>query len=163
MSRKYTFTYTPRPSDLWQARMYYAYASYTSIVNVCCIAGSLALIISLWKTALDWQRGAMLLFFLLFTVFQPLLLYYSSAQMLKGNTEELTLSFGDEGVLVETEHEKEMLMWSDFKGMTEKPTLVMLHTESGRGYILTNRILEKKRKEFAEFVREKLKESRTGS
>ncbi len=138
--------------------MYFAYSSFTAVVNICCIVASIALIVAFWKNARDWERVVMALFFMLFTVFQPLILYINSVQLLKGKAEELELSFDDSGMLVKVGESSEKLSWSDIKGFSVKPTVVILTTGGGRGYILNNRVLGGTRRDFVAFVRERMEQ-----
>ena len=148
--------YELKPSDLWQVRMYYAYASYLAVVNLTCIVASAALIIAAWGNAPGWFRAVMLLFLSLFTVIQPLYLYlHSRHQLKKENPGALTLTFSDAGLLIENQGKTEMHPWKDILGVSKKPTLIILYTDEQHGYILTNRVLGKMRKQLLELIGEK--------
>ncbi|MBQ9437091.1 MAG: YcxB family protein [Lachnospiraceae bacterium] len=135
--------------------MYYAYASYLAVVNIICIASSIALIIALWRTAPGWLRTGMLLFLSLFTVVQPLFLYLHSRAMVKGKTEELELRFHENGLEIKADGAVEHHPWKDILSVSVKPTLLVVYTGENRGYILTNRVLGASRKDLLSFIREK--------
>ena len=148
--------YTLRPSDLWQVRMYYAYASYLAVVNLVCIAASIILIIAAWEGAPGWFRGVMLLLLSLFTVIQPLYLYlHSRSQLKKEDLGELTLTFSDAGLKIENNGKEEQHPWKDILGISKKPTLIILYTDEQHGYILTNRVLGKARGQLLALIEEK--------
>ena len=153
-ANNFKYTYTVRPSDIWQVRMYYAYASYLAVVNIICIVASVILIVTLWKGAAGWFRVAMLLFLSLFTVVQPLFIYLNSVQQAKGNTDEISLTINASYITVETGGKRETYGWDKVVSVTVKPTLVIIYTDGSHGYILTNRILKDTRKEFIRFIRE---------
>ncbi len=149
----FSYHYTVKPSDIWQVRMYYAYASYLAVVNIICIVASLVLIITLWNTAADWFRVVMLLFLSLFTVIQPLFIYLSCVKQLKGRDNEISLVINKNLITVEAEGKRESYGWDKVRNITVKPTLVIIYTGESHGYILTNRVLKDTRKDLLEFLK----------
>ncbi len=152
---EYSYRYKIKPSDLWQARMYYAYASYLATVNIICIFASIVLIIAFWKNAEPWVRLILLLFLSLFTVIQPLFIYHDCKKQLKGRDDEIQLSFRDDGFTIRAQGKSETHPYSDIISFTVRPTLVIIYTGNNQGYILTNRVLGGTRKDFIKFVKEK--------
>ena len=156
---EYNYRYRIKPSDLWQVRMYYAYASYLAVVNLVCIFAAVVLIIVFWKTAVPWVQLVMILFLSLFTVIQPTFIYFDCKRQLKekqeneGTDSELDLTFNDEGLTIRTQGKSEKHPWKDIISFTVRPTLVIVYTGNNQGYILTNRVLGKTRKDFIAFVR----------
>ena len=158
--KTFKYRYSIKASDIWQVRMYYAYASYLAVVNIICIVAAVVLIITLWKTAADWFRVAMLIFLSLFTVVQPLVIYLNARKQVKGNEEEMELDFSDNGLKIDSRGKTETHGWNEIVSFTVKPTLVIVYTGQSHGYILTNRILGESRKDFIAFVREGIKNNR---
>ena len=154
---KYSYNYTVRPSDIWQVRMYYAYASYLAVVNVTCIAASVILILRCWHGAQDWFKALMVLFFSLFTVIQPLFIYVGAVRQAKTLGEAIQLTIEDSGIGVATGGKKEHYPWDRVRGVAVRPTLVILYTDASGGYILTNRILQETRSDCIRFIREHMK------
>ncbi|MCR4908186.1 MAG: YcxB family protein [Lachnospiraceae bacterium] len=157
---RYEFRFRVRPLDIWQVRMYYSYSSYLAVVNLTCIVSSVALIIATWNTSAPWFKVVMAIFFSLFTVIQPLVIYLSSRAQLKENAPELTLTFTEEGIDIREGGRFEHRLWKEVVSFTVKPTLVIVYTDGSHGYILTNRVLGENRKEFIKDVKSKLVESR---
>ncbi|HAG69452.1 MAG TPA: hypothetical protein DCL38_05710 [Lachnospiraceae bacterium] len=156
---EYRYSYRIRTSDLWQARMYYAYASYLATVNIVCIFASIVLMIVFWKNAEPWVRLVMLLFFSLFTVLQPAYIYFDCRKQLKGRDEELELTFNEKGLVIRIGDKLEKHPFRDIAGFNVRPTLVIVYTGNNQGYILTNRVLKDTRRDFIEFMRRNLKRS----
>lgn len=75
---EYKYAYEVHSGDLWQLQMYYTYSSDLSTSNILCIVSSIALLYSLWATSPWWLR-----IILLFTVIQPLGVYFRSGKSLK--------------------------------------------------------------------------------
>ncbi len=149
---EFRYRYRTKPSDIWQVRMYYAYASYTGIVNIICIVASIILIVAMWETSAGWFRVLMLLFLSLFTIIQPLVIYSGSKAQARDNTDEIELFFHDAGMEISTAGKHENCPWKDVISVITKPTLVIIYTGANRGYILTNSVLKETRKDFLEFV-----------
>ncbi|MCR5733725.1 MAG: YcxB family protein [Lachnospiraceae bacterium] len=157
---EFSYRFKVRASDIWQVRMYYAYASYTAVVNIVCILSSIVLIFTMWKKAAMWFRLLMIIFFSLFTVIQPLLIYVSCRNQLKmrnsadGQADgEMELVFTEKGLEITADKKHEKHPWKDIINVTVKPTLVIVYTGADHGYILTNRILSDTRKDFIDFCR----------
>lgn len=153
---EFRFKYRVKASDIWQVRMYYAYASYLAAVNLTCIAASIVLIITQWGSAGNVFKAIMLIFLSLFLVIQPLGIYVSARSQAEKMKDELEILFNDYGVTVSTEGKQETIPWNKVAGVTKKPTLVILYTDPKHGYILTNRVLEGKRNELLTFIENKM-------
>ena len=160
---EYDYQYRIRVSDLWQVRMYYAYASYLAVVNIVCIFASIVLIIAFWKESVPWVRLVMLVFLSMFTVIQPAFIYLDCRRQVKelekqggdGPGLDLRLTFNEEGLVIRTMGKYEKHPWKDIISFTVRPTLVIVYTGNNQGYILSNRVLGETRKAFIAFVREK--------
>lgn len=153
MKDSFSYRYTVKASDIWQVRMYYAYASYLAVVNIICIVASIVLIVTLWAGAANWFRVVMLLFLSLFTVIQPLFIYMNSKQQLGDAPEETGLLINSTGITVETDGKKETYGWNRVVNIVVRPTLVIIYTDGSHGYILTNRITKDTRKDLISFLR----------
>ncbi|MCR5107430.1 MAG: YcxB family protein [Lachnospiraceae bacterium] len=150
---EFKYRYKIKASDVWQVRMYYAYASYTAVVNIVCIFASIALIVALWRTSALWFRLLMLVFLSLFTVIQPLFIYYSSVKQVAEMKDDIELTFNERGMEITVSGKHERHPWKDVISVTIRPTLVIVYTDASHGYILTNRVLKDTRKSFVEFVK----------
>ena len=150
---EFKYEYKVAPSDLWQMQMYYAYSSYTAIINVICIVSSIALLYSLWGTAPWWLRLLLILFLMLFTVIQPTSVYLGAKKSLGNSNDMLRLTFDEKGFAVEMGGQKEFKKWAEVRGIVVKPTLVAIYMDKNHGYILTNRILKDTKKQFRAFIK----------
>ena len=150
---EFKYEYKVVPTDLWQVQMYYAYSSYTAIINVICIVSSIALLYSLWGTAPWWLRLLLLFFLSLFTVIQPLAMYFRAKKTLGDIDDTLRLTFSEQGIQVEVKDQKEFKNWAEVQGIVLKPTLVTIYTDKSHGYILTDRILKDTKKQFRAFIK----------
>ena len=154
---QFKYQYRVKTSDLWQASMYYAYSSYLAVSNIVCIVASVVLLIRLWATSPAWFRGFLILFLMLFTVIQPLMVLLRSKKQLAGNHPDLTLCFTDHGVQITADGKYQEKKWEEVLGLAKKPTIVVVYMADGNGYILRNSVLGDTKKEFVEFATEKIR------
>ena len=152
---EFKYEYKVMPSDLWQVQMYYAYSSYTAVINVVCIVSSIALLYSLWGTAPWWLRILLIFFLMLFTVIQPASMYFRAKKTLGDIDDTLRLTFNEQGIEVRVGDQKEFKNWAQVQGIVMKPTLVTIYTDRSHGYILSNRILKDTKKQFRAFIKAK--------
>ncbi len=149
---EFSYSYRIKASDIWQVRMYYAYSSYLAVVNLMCIVAAIALIVTKWTVAGAVFKAAMLVFLSLFLLLQPLVIYLNARSQAGMQEDEIELFFREEGFTVTVGNKEEEHPWKDVLSMVVRPTLVLIYTAKGQGYILTNRILKDTRKDFIGFL-----------
>ena len=156
----FKYHYRVKTSDLWQASMYYSYSSFMGIVNLVCIASAIALIVSRWSSASDLFRTVMLLFLLVFTVFQPLIIWLRARASLDGVYPELELAFSQAGITIGSDGKKQQKQWKSVRAIVKKPTILLIYMEDGNGYILRNSVLKETKKELYDYVSYRINEAR---
>lgn len=149
---RFHYKYTIRTSDLWQASMYYAYSSYMGVVNIVFIISAAALIISRWRSSSDIAKTVMIVLLLMFTVIQPAVIWARARASLNNAVRELTLDFGGDGMMVESNGLRQHKTWDSIKGIVKKPTLLIIYMDDGNGYILRNSVLKNTKNELYDFV-----------
>ncbi len=140
--------------------MYYAYSSYLAVINIVCIVSSIALLIKLWPTSPAWFKGFLILFLMLFTVIQPLVVLARARATLKGSFPELELRFADDGLTIKTGGKEEHRSWAQIRGVLKKPTIVIVYVSDGNGYILRNGVLGNSKSAFVAFAKERIAAAR---
>lgn len=148
----YTFEYEIQVSDLWKASMYYAWSSYLAVINSVCIVSSVLLLIVKYESSPGWFRILMILFFMAFTVFQPLIILARSSVRLQGKERHIRLHFTLESVQVTAGDKTQVLSWADVMGLSVKRAIVIVYLKNGEGYILNNKVLGRDRAGFIEMV-----------
>ena len=142
------YNYRIKTSDLWQASMYYTYSSYLAVINIMCIVSSIALLIKLWPTSPAWLKGLLILFLMLFTVIQPLVVWARAKAQLNGKHSEIELTFTNAGLHIVCDGVRQDKSWKNVRGFVKKPTIVIIYMEDGNGYILSNKVLGTTRNEL---------------
>ena len=87
----------------------------------------------------------------LFPVIQPLAIYYKARKQ-TSDSEEIIMTFKDDIISIHVSNKKDYLTWSEIKNVVWRPTLLVLFTSAKNGYIIPNRAMGKKKKEFFDFV-----------
>ena len=159
MNKHFEYTYTTGTFELWQASMYYSYSSFMGVVNIVFIISAVVLIFSRWSTSSDLFRAIMAILLLMFTVIQPVSIWIRCRALLGGKDKTLSLTVEDAGIDVTADGKSEHITWNRVKGAIKKPTLVIIYSGDGAGYILTNGVLKETKKELYDFVQEKIKEN----
>lgn len=162
MDTVFNYKYRVKTSDLWQASMYYAYSSYMGVVNIVCIVAAIVLIISRWTLASDILRAVMILFLLMFTVIQPLVIWQCAKASLNGLYHELELTFSHMGMTIVSDGRREDRKWKDVKGIVKKPTILIIYMKDGGGYILRNSVLKETKDLLYDFGKLLIEENKKG-
>lgn len=153
---KFNFNYKVKVSDLWQASMYYAYSSYLAVINICCILSAVVLLIKLWATSPAWLKAFLILFLMLFTVIQPLMVYVKSKNSLAGNYPDISLEFLDNEINITADGKSQTKYYRNIRGIVKKPTILIIYMEDGNGYILNNGVTGKNKAAFYDFIKSKI-------
>lgn len=151
--KEFHYQYKVKVSDLWQFHMYYAYSSFLCVINLVFIVSSFLLLYAFWGKVGTGYRCLLLLYASLFTLIQPAVVWKNCRKRLKKGAPELDLVFDEKGVSILSGGVRDRRKWSQLKQVVFKPTLVTIYVEENEGYILTNRVLGKTRKEFIAFVK----------
>ncbi len=156
---EFTYQYKVRVSDLWQMYMYYAYSSYLKIISPVFTLVSLILLAVFWEKTGTIIHCFLLFLTIFFPVVQPAMVWGNSSRQLKKRAPQLELIFREGGIYITAGVERDRKKWSQVKHVLVKPTLIAIYIDNNVGYVLTNRVLGKTRKEFLEFLQEHLPES----
>lgn len=155
MQMELHYEYTTKASDLWQVSMYYVYSSFMAIVNVIAIISAVVLMITYYSGAGPVLKGLMIMYLLMFTVIQPLSIYFRAKRQTAGHEKKLELTFSDGGIEVCCGGEVQTKKWNEIRSFLVKPTLVVIYTGSAEGYILTNGVLGNTRSQLIELLKNK--------
>ncbi len=153
----YQFTYETKPLDLWQLSMYGMYRSMVGVINIIFTIAMVMLTIRFWEESNLIIRMILIMGMGLFTVIQPLLVYLRAKRQLSSVSSKIKLKIDDLGVLVETNNQRSQMKWKTIKGISKKPTLIILYTSAKHGFILTNKVLGNQREAFYKDVLSKIR------
>lgn len=148
--------------DLWQFSMYHANAGMLGIVNLLFTLAALFLIVTRWGMLTTPYRALLVVCALMFTVWQPLLLYHKARKQAKATAvkEPMLLVFGEEGLKVEQNGQEALFAWDQMGRLDKMPTMVILYMDRVHAYLLPKSVMGNREEEFYEMVREYLPKER---
>ena len=109
---RYEYTFRNTPGDYWKFRMENHYRNWTGLVSIVYTLSMLALTIAKWNSTNGLGKALLLIFLLVFPVFQPLFVYFISirdAQAIKADT---TLSFDETGMEIKVLTHVQRIPWT---------------------------------------------------
>lgn len=159
---KYQFTINTTASDLWQLSMYGIYGSMLGATNLVFTVAMILLTVRFFSSSHIVLKCLLVFACCLFPVIQPLLVYIRARKQAKNVEKEVYLSFDDQGMHINIGEQKSEIDWSAVRGITKKPTLLVVFSSAHHGYILTNRVLGEQKEAFYNYICSKLeKQTRT--
>lgn len=152
----YEYTYRNSGSELWQLSMYYTYGSMVGLCNIIFTVAVMALAVSRWGESGIVMRLLMVIGICLFTVIQPVMVYRKASRQAKSMTNDTQVRFDDSGIHIRYGSESSELKWDTIKGVSKKPTMIVIFSSTTHGFVLSNRILGNEREAFYEYVTSKV-------
>lgn len=92
----------------------------------------------------------------LFTVIQPLAVYLRASKQVKGMPQGVNLGFDDQGIHIVLGNQKSDIEWAAVRGITKKPTMLVIFSSEQYGFVLNNKLLGEQRKEFYDYISSKV-------
>lgn len=137
------FTVNLTAKDLWQFSMYHSNSGFMGIFNVLFTLGCLYLLISGWGTLSIPYRAVLAVGALMFTVWQPFLLYRKACRQAKGPAvkEPMTLGFDEEGLVVEQNGQTAEFSWEQMARMDRLPKMAVIYMDRVHAYLLPSRVM----------------------
>lgn len=155
MNKELRFEVKLGVKDLWQFSMYHANAGMLGIVNLLFTLAALFLIVTRWSTLTTPYRALLVVCALMFTVWQPLLLYNKARKQAKSSAvrDPMMLTFGEEGLRVEQGEQEALFAWDQMGRLDRMPTMVILYMDRVHAYLLPKSVMGAQEEEFYEMVR----------
>ncbi len=150
--------------DLWRFSMYHANKGYLGFFNVLFTLAALFLLFFQGEQMNLTQRFLLVVCALLFTVWQPMLLWIKAGRQAaqKGMKEPVNMIFSDGGIRVEQGEESLELAWEDVRRVKRIPGELIIYTDRIHAYLLPDASVGDRREELAELLRAKLPKEKCG-
>lgn len=165
---KYEYTFRNTPGDYWKFRIENHYRNWTGLVSIVFTLSMLALTIAKWNATNGLGKVLLILFLLVFPLFQPLMIYFISIRDAQAIQADTTLSFDEKGMEIKVLTHLQRIPWKSFvpdeKGggmVIRRKSMLVVVPDQIHAYLLTNRVLgtaEEKQKLY-EFMTEQLKKA----
>lgn len=153
---KYNFKYKTTALDLWQLSMYGIYGSMLGLCNIIFTVAMILLTVKFWVNENNFIKILLIIAICLFTIIQPLAIYYRARKRVLQNSNDMEISFDDQGIHVKIENQTSDVKWNHVKGVIKRPSMIVVLSTNKHGFILTNKVLEKNKKAFYEDVISKI-------
>ncbi len=153
---KYKFTYQTTAFDLWQLSMYGTYGSMVGVCNVIFTAAMLLLAAKFWGDINIFMKILLVIAICLFTVIQPVIIYMRAKRQVTTIPRDMEIGFDDNGIHVKAGNQSSDLKWNKIKGISKKPSMVVISSTDKHGFLLTNKMLGKQKEAFYDYVISKI-------
>lgn len=144
--------------DLWKFSMYHANHGAYGIFNVLFTAAALVLIVTTWNENAAVYRVLLIISALLFTVWQPFILYLKAARQGKTPAMErpMTLTFADEAIVVTQGEESLTLSWEDIVKAKRALHMIIIYIDGIHAYLLPDSVTGSQREAVCALLKTKL-------
>lgn len=162
MEKKLRFEINLTTKDLWQFSMYHANSGMMGVVNLLFTLAALFLILTRWSSVSAPYRLLLIVCVLMFTVWQPLLLYYKAHKQAKASSirEIMILTFDESGVQVEQNGQMMEFAWDQLGRVDKMPSMVIVYMDRVHAYLLPKKTMGDREEAFYEMVRTHLPKER---
>ncbi|MEW9124953.1 MAG: YcxB family protein [Thermotaleaceae bacterium] len=154
---KYTFIYRTTAFDLWQLSMYGIYGSMVGVCNIIFTVAMLLLSAKFWGDVNSFMKILFIIAISLFTVIQPAAIYMRAKRQALAVSQDVELSFDDSGIHINTDKQNSDLKWNTIKGVSKKPSMIVIFSTTKHGFVLTNKVLGKQKEAFYDYVVSRIK------
>ncbi len=162
MDKELHFHVELTPKDLWKFSMYHSNSGMMGLFNIIFTVTALFLLITRWGNFSPAYRLLLVMCVLLFTVWQPALLYHKVKKQAKNSTSmrPMDLIFYDKGLKVCQENESAEFAWDRMARMDRKSSMVILYLDRIHAYLLPKSAMGDQEEMFYEMVRAHLPKER---
>ena len=145
-----------RAVDVWKLSMYHVYHSMAGICNIVFSVAVILLTVKIWNPREAVFMSFLLLCCILFPVIQPLMIYARASKQVAALPEGMIYEINEKGVHITAGTQKSHLTWSRLRGVMKEYGMIILATEAGRGYMLTDKTLGAQKDSLLEFLEAKI-------
>ncbi|MCI8889548.1 MAG: YcxB family protein [Hungatella sp.] len=160
--QEFQFQIQVEAGDLWKFSMYHANKGYLGIFNVLFTLASLYLLITKWGSTGAGYRLLLLMCVLMFSVWQPGLLFLKAAKQAKNERLKVpvTMTFHREGFSVVQGDQSMDVTWDQVGKVAGIKGEYILYMGRIHAYLLPDRAMGEGKEQFAGFLREVLPKER---
>ena len=152
------FTVKLTAKDLWKFSLYHSNKGMLGIFNVIFSLAAIFLLVTTWRSNTVMYRALLIVCALMFTVWQPFLLYLKAAKQSKRPVIQnpMDLSFSREGIVVTQGTERLELIWENIGRVERIRGMIIVYMGKVRAYLLPDTITGEKKEELLDLFRESL-------
>lgn len=152
----FSFSYSIKPVNLLVLSLLGIYRSVMGVVNIVFTASMLLLAIRFWQEAILPVRILLCTGVLFFPVFQPVLIYIRSRNIVAAMPDGMRMDFDNTGITISTKDQISPVAYSDLKSPLRIAGMLVLYRKTGQGFILNKQVLGNKETELFTFLKKRL-------
>lgn len=163
--RKFHFHIRMTARDLWGFSMYHSNKGYLGIFNLLFTLAALWLLVTRWGEFDIPYRLLLLVCALMFTVWQPFLLYLKARKQARGAAvkEPVDITCSEEGMVIEQNGQRQEVSWQQVASVRRMKGQLIIYMSRIHAYLLPDRVVGEQREELWNLIREAVpKERRKG-
>ncbi len=164
MKQKFEFRVKLTAGDLWHFTMYHAYSGMTGVFCVIFTLVAVVLILTRWNVLETYQKGLLVICLLLFTIWQPGLLYYKACKQAKrpaiAAPMELTFS-RSEGLRVRQNGQSARFAWDQIGRVDRHGSMLIIYLDRIHAYLLPKTVLGEDEESFYGLLKDCLPQGHT--
>ena len=148
--------------DLWGFSMYHSNKGYLGIFNVFFTLAALWLLVTKWGQFNIPYRLFLVVCALMFTVWQPFLLYLKARKQAKGTMvkEPMEMIFSKEGFVIEQGGQKQEVSWEQIGRVEYVKGMLIIYMSRIHAYLLPDRAVGEEKEKLRKLLRESVPKER---
>lgn len=155
MEKEIKFQVLMKVTDMYNFLLRHAYGGYQGIIGIVISVGAFSLYLSGFGKGDSFSTLLLIVMSSLFTIIQPLHLYYKAAKQVKLNPvfrEPLNYKVNQEGITVGQGEEEGLMPWEDIVKVIETKRSVIIYLSRINAYIFPKRELGEQYEAFKSFI-----------
>ena len=144
--------------DLWMFSMYHSNNGYLGVFNLFFTLASLWILVTRWSDVTVAYRILLLICVLMFTVWQPALLYMKAAKQAKTKAvkEPMDMTCSKEGILIEQAGQSQEITWDQIVKVEQVRGLLIIYMGRVHAYLIPEQAAAVCRDQLLELIRANL-------
>lgn len=144
--------------DLWMFSMYHSNKGYLGVFNLFFTLASLWILVTRWSDVTVVYRVLLLICVLMFTVWQPALLYMKAAKQAKTKAvkEPMDMTCSKEGILIEQAGQSQEITWDQIVKVEQVRGLLIIYMGRVHAYLIPEQAAAVCRDQLLELIRANL-------
>ena len=148
--------------ELWGFSMYHSNKGYLGIFNLLFTLAALWLLVTKWGNFTIPYRLLLIVCALMFTVWQPFLLYLKARKQAKGKMvkEPMEMTLSKNGFVIEQNGEKQEILWEQVGSVEHMKGQLIIYMSRIRAYLIPDRAIGDQKEAFFVLLREVIPKER---
>ena len=143
--------------NMYDFLLRHSYCSVSGMIGVIFSISAIGVLIAKYPVLSNGQKILLIFGSLLFTVINPIAIYFSSVKQVKLNPtfrDELVYAIGDEGVTVQQNKQELLVTWSEVQKVVETRYNIIIYLTKVRAFVLPKENCKEQMVELKALIRQ---------